>query len=169
MKWASNKKLQLEIAAIRGIQELGEPGIDDVIELLGQVGSASEQLPATAAVSTDSAEKKTVSDTQIQSAAVTEPAQTTAAAAPAQAAGPAPAQPVVEPVVASPPVEPGPAISLADQLRSSLDQPVAEPAAQPPQAQPVPTGRLLQRLTTNLPMLLLQQVDRMERVSGSVL
>ncbi len=60
MKWASNKKLQLEIAAIRAIQALGEPDLNDVITLLGQVEQSAAQLPETAAVSPAGvAEKKT--------------------------------------------------------------------------------------------------------------
>ncbi len=40
LRWASNKKLHLEIAAIKAIQSLREASLDDVISLLGQ---AAEQ------------------------------------------------------------------------------------------------------------------------------
>jgi DNA polymerase III subunit gamma/tau len=48
MRWASNKKLHLEIALIRGIQTLGEVGLESVIDALEELrgsGSGSSSAP----------------------------------------------------------------------------------------------------------------------------
>ena len=48
MKWAPNKKLHFEVAAIKAIQSLGQATLDEVIEKLGELrdGSARPSLPA---------------------------------------------------------------------------------------------------------------------------
>ncbi len=51
MKWAPNKKLHLEIAAIKAIQILGETAIEDVIALVSNAALAAEKLPESAASS----------------------------------------------------------------------------------------------------------------------
>jgi DNA polymerase-3 subunit gamma/tau len=50
IKWASNKKLHLEIALIRAIQTLSEVGFDAVIDALAGLRSGSDQAPETGSV-----------------------------------------------------------------------------------------------------------------------
>lgn len=98
MKWASNKRLHLEIAMIKAVQILTEMSLSEVIELLGKAGDAAGGLPAAAldtrpapasAPSSEAGAKK-----KPEAVLTREPA---AAPSPAPEPAPAPAAPVFEP------------------------------------------------------------------------
>ena len=72
MKWASNKKLHLEIGVIKAIESLGESSLGDVISLLN---SASQALPA---IASQAATPHTETDTP---APARQPAQASKASA----------------------------------------------------------------------------------------
>jgi len=58
MKWATNKRLHLEIAMIKAVQILTEMSLSEVIELLGQAGELAGGLPTAPVPAPDSGAKK---------------------------------------------------------------------------------------------------------------
>ncbi|MCF6312410.1 MAG: DNA polymerase III subunit gamma/tau [Verrucomicrobiales bacterium] len=90
MKWATNKKLHLEIGVIKAIESLGESSIGDVIDLLHQASQALPDSPA-----------------PVSRASTTPQASQPVVAAPAPASAPAPsAETMTAPITAPAAVAP---------------------------------------------------------------
>jgi DNA polymerase-3 subunit gamma/tau len=120
MKWASNKRLHLEIGLIKAVQTLGEIRLSDVIKVLA---GASEHLnsPVTYAAAPAAA---------IAKPAPPEPAAPVPAAEP-PGPGPVaetPAPPASEPAVPAP-AKPEAVLSLDELIATAADEP--EPAPEP--------------------------------------
>jgi DNA polymerase III subunit gamma/tau len=62
IKWASNKKLHLEIALIRAIQTLSEVSLENVIDALENLRGASISPPAKELKNTSAEEKRTINE-----------------------------------------------------------------------------------------------------------
>jgi len=127
MKWAPNKKLHLEIAAIKAIQVLGETAIEDVIAMVSNAAVAAGKLPSSPAEE-----------------------QAPAAASPVpRAAEPAPAVKTVEVVSPSPsderveiPSESDPAPVAESPGREPITEETPPAAAEPAAAPVTPSGPL---------------------------
>jgi len=108
MKWAANKKMHFEIAAIRAIQTLGQASLNEVIDTLAAI-RGGEPLP-----------EKTALVSRPAAAPVSRPAAPAPRPAAAKAsAAPAPAAPVKAPA-------PAPAVSTAEP--SAAPSPAPAPA-----------------------------------------
>jgi DNA polymerase-3 subunit gamma/tau len=130
MKWAANKKMHFEIAAIRAIQTLGQATLTEVLDTLSAIrgGGAMPERPvkkveAPKAVTPLVAEKKT----ELKPVAAPAPAPTPA---PVPVATPAPAPvPVAAPKPAAEPT-PVPVPAPIPEAAAPAPEPAAEPAAE---------------------------------------
>jgi DNA polymerase-3 subunit gamma/tau len=109
MKWASNRKLHLELGVIKAIQVVGEARISDIIHVLAASAGQFPDSPVTTETPAPRAEQ---------------PPATPIAAEPLPA-------PTPEPVIAAPPVEPTP---VEEEEPVAQVAPVAEPVSRDPVA-----------------------------------
>jgi DNA polymerase III subunit gamma/tau len=131
MKWASNKRLHLEIGLIKAVQTLGEIRLSDVIKVLAGAADHLDSpvtyaaAPAAPAVSPEPA--ATV-EPSVLPAPAPAPAPEPAAAAPAEIPAPPPA--AAEPAIPAPPKTEA-VLSLDELIATAPDEPEPEPEAQP--------------------------------------
>jgi DNA polymerase-3 subunit gamma/tau len=135
MKWAPNKKMHFEVAAIRAIQTLNQATLTDVLETLTALRGGAP-LPARAEAPAPKPFSKTPLPARI--AAPPAPKVAPATVAPTPAPGPVPEPP---PAAEAPTPEPAPASpfqSLSQAVAASLG--VKKPAAEAPAPAPTPAA-----------------------------
>jgi DNA polymerase-3 subunit gamma/tau len=127
MKWASNKRLHLEIGLIKAVQTLGEVRLSDVIKVLA---GASEHLnsPVTYAAAPIPAPAPVALAALVAAAPAPAPEPATPAPEPPQAAeiAPPPAPPAAEPAIPAPPKTES-VLSLDELIATAADDPEPEP------------------------------------------
>lgn len=129
MKWAPNKKLHLEIGAIKAIQALQEASLDDVIALVSAAAGSADSLPAVAATATTTAA----------------PAPVASSEPPATRKEPPPekSEPTSSPAAASTPVEPPVKLTLETPKEVEPEpEPQPAPEPEPAPAPAAPAGNL---------------------------
>ncbi len=123
MKWASNKRLHVEIGIIKAVHALSEARISDVIKVLG---GAADQLDHVTAPSPPAQEPPEQETPAPQAAPPTpEPAPEPKAEEPEQpqAAAPAPPEPVAEePAAEAPPVQETPKREMSEALWLEVEE-----------------------------------------------
>ncbi len=126
MKWASNKRLHLEIAALKAVQNLQEIRLSDVISAIGKADPAEL-------------------NTALQSSpspppAATPPPETPSTPTPANTPAPPASPPPAAEKTASPPAE-DPKLSTIDNLIANAPESAPEPEAQPVTLNPAPADK----------------------------
>ncbi len=123
MKWAANKKMHFEIAAIRAIQTLGQATLTEVLETLTEIRGGGE-----------AGSRKSEVGNPRPAPVVKAPAP---AAAPRISLSASVAASLGEKKPAPAPVAPAPSVASVPSVTSVREEPPAPPAPKPPPAAPV--------------------------------
>lgn len=127
MKWASNKRLHLEIGLIKAVQTLGEVRLSDVIKVLAGAADHLDSpvtYAAAPAASPEPARPATAAVVEPAAPAAPAPAPEPAATAPAEIPAPPPA--AAEPTIPAPPKTEA-VLSLDELIATAPDEPEPEP------------------------------------------
>lgn len=140
MKWASNRKLHLELGIIKAIQTIGEARVSDIIHLLASSAGyfPDQQVPAITSVAPSPAITTDVVTQEIPAVVTPEPAEER----PVQQIEEAAVEEEISPLPVAPPaaVTAAPALSSSEDVFSALDAMIHTATDDPrPEPEPAPT------------------------------